>query len=689
MATPNSTITTPLAQNQTSEATATMPWHVQNTEYQPAPCAFRPLVNGQEAFGAVYDAIAAAKHTVDIICWGFQPSMYFKRDGSSLRIGELLVHIGETANVKVRLLCWHDDYYLSGFSENNMPGYDAVTAIKQSLPDAAYKRISLLSRDYQTDEERKFDYEWYRRANLTNATSNVPSSKSKLVEATLQDGAFPLFAAFRGANALADATNRLVFRKDAFKNIEIATRDFDSIERAEIAGRIKQYGKDSGWDNATIKGTTKGMSVEPTHHQKMVLVDYEYPDLATGFVMGHNMLDQYWDTDAHSYAPKTPSTGRNGPYPWQDISSRITGPVLGYLNDNFCEAWDDATGQKLGKSRGHVDRKKLIMRNDSPGDVQVMAQIVRTQSQKGKRDISKMYLQAVNNATQYIFIQNQYFRWQELATAIKDVVAKQIAWGRDPGTHRPLYLFVITNSSDAAVGNGTVNTYRMLDALGYGNAMPGVAQLERGDQQKELETQLAAEQAAWQRLQSQGASPFDGSAQSLMSAYQQSQMNQLDIQQKLNELKKQEKIAAQLKDPNESGKDVVIADVTGLKVHICTLVAPDSPPGKWAPVYVHAKLMTIDDAFLTVGSANINTRSMNVDSELNIFHENGAVTRALRERLWGLHTGGQGAQDDPNEAFNVWADIIARNADNQDKHLKPVASLIGFMRTSNARSYDD
>ena len=81
----------------------------------------------------------------------------------------------------------------------------------------------------------------------------------------------------------------------------------------------------------------------------MVLVDYEDPENAVGFVMGHNMLDQYWDTDDHSYKPKTPSTGRNGPSPWQDISSYVTGPVLQYLNANFCQAWDDATGWALAR----------------------------------------------------------------------------------------------------------------------------------------------------------------------------------------------------------------------------------------------------------------------------------------------------------------------------------------------------
>ena len=103
---------------------------------------------------------------------------------------------------------------------------------------------------------------------------------------------------------------------------------------------------------------------------------------------------------------------------------------------------------------------------------------------------------------------------------------------------------------------------------------------------------------------------------------------------------------------------------------MCSLVAPDSPAGKpWTPVYIHSKLMIVDDVFTTHGSANINTRSMQVDSELNIAHEWTSVTQELRRRLWDLHTDGMGAQDDPEEAFEAWQDIITENKERQSKNL--------------------
>jgi len=55
------TITTPLALNRTRSATLTAPWFVQKTEYNPAQATFQPLVNGEEAFCAVWPAPGEAR----------------------------------------------------------------------------------------------------------------------------------------------------------------------------------------------------------------------------------------------------------------------------------------------------------------------------------------------------------------------------------------------------------------------------------------------------------------------------------------------------------------------------------------------------------------------------------------------------------------------------------------------------
>ncbi|RBH50603.1 hypothetical protein C3F00_034685 [Pseudomonas sp. MWU13-2860] len=48
--------------------------------------------------------------------------------------------------------------------------------------------------------------------------------------------------------------------------------------------------------------------------------------------------------------------------------------------------------------------------------------------------------------------------------------------------------------------------------------------------------------------------------------------------------------------------------------------------------------MIINDAFLSLGSANINTCSMQVDCELNIALDCPEISKPLRQELWGRHT---------------------------------------------------
>jgi len=55
------------------------------------------------------------------------------------------------------------------------------------------------------------------------------------------------------------------------------------------------------------------------------------------------------------------------------------------------------------------------------------------------------------------------------------------------------------------------------------------------------------------------------------------------------------------------------------------------------PVYVHAKLMIVDDRWLTVGSANLNEHSLFNDSEVNVVVQDEELARDTRPRLWAEH----------------------------------------------------
>jgi phosphatidylserine/phosphatidylglycerophosphate/cardiolipin synthase-like enzyme len=626
-------ITVPIALSCATSATFTLPWFVQCTEYNPARATYEPLVNGQEAFGALYEAIDKATQTIDYVCWGFQPSMYFKRDGGkSVRIGDLLIKKAK-AGVKVRILCWLDAVWIAQFSEQEMPGWTEGMRFITQNEDA---------------QQIAYDRNWYRYAQMpSGGRPSGPAPAGSQTYTALREDPYQLF----GTQSFKDI------------GIELVTRDFSRHDRDEIRYREKLL-RDSG--NGPTLLTIGAYSAEPSHHQKMVLIDYEVPEVAVGFVMGHNTLDAYWDNDAHSYVKNAPNLGRNGETPRQDMSAIVTGPILENLNDNFCRAWQrDAKEDLLAKRNALKGRFKLR----SGFGMSVMAQINRTQSQEGVRNIKSLYLQAVNNATSFIYIENQYFRWPDLAEKIKSAVGAQIKAGRDPA--KPVYLFVVTNASKEGIGLGAGTTYDMLSSLGQANTMPEVAREERADT---LNSELSdtQKQLTAANTQMRNAS---------------SPQEQANAQQAIDIAQANEEKLQQQYDENANPKNHVLSQpIPGLNVQVCSLVAPDSPPGSsWTPVYVHSKIMIVDDVFLTHGSANINRRSMEVDSELNICHEHSDVTAPLRRRLWNMHTGGKGAQDKPADAFDEWGKIIGRNEGNQTNGLAPHASLVGFMRTSKSR----
>ncbi|OXR30372.1 phospholipase [Pseudomonas umsongensis] len=590
----------PVAFQHSQEVTCTPPWYVQDTEYPPAMATYEPLINGEDTFKAVYEAIFNATKTVDIICWGFQPSMYFirdrDRDPKAPSIGELLKAKAQ-ADVKVRILGWEAPFNAAGLSgEANLPGKGTFPVNDRALQSS-------------TQAQYDYDRQWFAEF------------------------------AVQGDQAV---------ERGGLKRPVFVSRGFDVNERAEIAHQVRRASLDP-----QVSGATRFfLKATPTHHQKTVLVDFELPDCAVGFVMGHNMLDEYWDTNAHSALNRSeerkplPHQGPRGMTPRQDISSRVSGPILEALHNNFAKAWRKETGEDLIASRQSMQvGPQLQCILDATRQI---AQILRTQAQEGKRDIEQLYLQAVNNATQFIYIENQYFRWPPLAELIKAVAAGQTKAGRDPGIHGPLHLFVITNASEDSVGSGAVNTQRMLQSLGRGELIPGVTKLQRIEAVK----QNAPPRPTFE--------PHDRVGQQELARWE-----------------------AELEWQARAIKDSTVQqeERPGLKVHLCSLVAPDSPAGqRWMPVYVHSKLMIIDDVFTTQGSANINTRSMQVDSELNIAHEWASVTRGLRRRLWEMHTGGMGAQDDPGAAFKAWQHIIKENKDRQKEKVMgtPYASLVEF-----------
>lgn len=127
----------------------------------------------------------------------------------------------------------------------------------------------------------------------------------------------------------------------------------------------------------------------------------------------------------------------------------------------------------------------------------------------------------------------------------------------------------------------------------------------------------------------------------------------------------------------------------GARVQLCHAIAEHDPDRRFrifipvnaagTPIYVHAKLMIVDDEVLRVGSANMNNRSMGLDTECDLFIDaarpgNGhaaAPIRRLRMTLLAEHTGLPVSEVEAILARNPSMIALLDNAPRTGKRLNP------------------
>lgn len=94
----------------------------------------------------------------------------------------------------------------------------------------------------------------------------------------------------------------------------------------------------------------------------------------------------------------------------------------------------------------------------------------------------------------------------------------------------------------------------------------------------------------------------------------------------------------------------------------CKMVTKEAADRK--DIYIHAKVLVVDDVFYTIGSANYNDRSMRSDPELNIGTVDPQGAESLRRDLWNICIGSpvNEIMDNPRTGTDSWEDKLAQNA---------------------------
>lgn len=628
------------------------------------------FICGQAGFGDIAARISEAGSTLDLCCWGFDPGMELNRVGTEnwprgKTFGDLLIDAGRRG-VKVRLLVWHD--ILGSPSVRNMPGFAHDIYPWYFRPDKV--GASEVNADHSIS--------------LLRGIKRVPWKLAPYVRRQLSD--FPVPAA--DVPSLARQEYCHSWYHAAFEGlldgIEVRIRSGNSsaVERSLSTEKFKAAGLVNGEFEAV------GMKYMGTHHQKTILIDYadEGGANAVGYVMGLNSVTDYWDTVAH--ALDDPLRERGGDTerkehvqrwkddvgyktlkPFQDYACRIEGGgALIAVHENFMSAWSRNNGGKGSARRGITPGDQptaaksgppaALMRQAQPGDSTV--QIVRTQPEEGDKTVRDAYWQATATAADaagYLYIENQYFQseeWaQHLLAARRTAICKWREGARKANKsleYMPMmYVFIVTPVPERP--EMVPRTHDTLAVLGQDAGMTGQNELI------ERENKGAA-----------GRSKRGSGGERAMPR------NLPSVVQHAHNIAK----SATAKIESEFGLKICTA-----MLNTCAF---DQGRWRYREIYIHSKLMIARDVFFMLGSANLNPRSLFVDSELNMSVVDPAQACDLRRKVWGLLSGqtidgGHGTKEEVKRAFDDWTKRMDQNKKQRDSnsaHMK-YKKMTGFL----------
>lgn len=159
-------------------------------------------------------------------------------------------------------------------------------------------------------------------------------------------------------------------------------------------------------------------------HAKAVLVDAvaDAVDNAEAILLGSPFSPSYWDTLNHLvYEPRRGDCAGE-PIPVHDVSIGVRGPAVADVQQQFLVHWNRDAAQA-----DHVvalDPAPAAVTAAS-GEYSATVQVVRTVNSStlpgldaGEEGCLEAYLRAIENATKYIYIENQYFTDDAIADAL-------------------------------------------------------------------------------------------------------------------------------------------------------------------------------------------------------------------------------------------------------------------------------
>jgi phosphatidylserine/phosphatidylglycerophosphate/cardiolipin synthase-like enzyme len=125
-------------------------------------------------------------------------------------------------------------------------------------------------------------------------------------------------------------------------------------------------------------------------------------------------------------------------------------------------------------------------------------------------------------------------------------------------------------------------------------------------------------------------------------------------------------IGAARRRPENKGFFGMLADLDHYENFTLAGIASLDTSGLRKNIYVHAKLMLVDDAWATIGSCNLHRNSLFGHSELNASFWAPEIARGLRCELLAEHLGHDTAHLDNRAALRLYREVAITNRGRQD-----------------------
>jgi phospholipase D1/2 len=376
-----------------------------------------------------------------------------------------------------------------------------------------------------------------------------------------------------------------------------------------------------------------------SHHQKMVLCDSTLDNTHkyVGFMGGIDLANGRFDDKNHQLFAfenfKNDWYSPEGVFrePWHDIHCKLQGEIIVDLYKNFEERWK-VTNPNVDLPKLDISKISVLAPNHKKSwNIQLHRTIHSKNSYANtESSIETAYIEAIKNANDFIYIENQYFigsgdKYSSPEVDIKNKIPEAIVekikevLRKDPKKEFKVYII----HPYYPEGIRQIDSYFSLDTLKI--------QLV----QQTLDYQHKTKEYMYTEIQNEidSLKEINGPAYANVQVTDYLNFFYLRTMEKLPE---DNSFMIQINDKFKPQKDKLFTKIEELREKGISSVS--------FMIYVHSKMMIVDDYYLILGSANINERSLNPDGDtemcIGAYQPNkGTQLKKFRQSLFNEHFG--------------------------------------------------